>query len=78
MEFIIGGIFLLLLMVFLFFFCKNATFTIKIEYPDVQVPELNDIYDSEGEAKDDSDYTDFDNMLKEISDLMLDQEETNE
>ncbi len=78
MEFIIGGIFLLLFLTFLFIFCKNATFTIKIEYPDVQVSELNDIYDSEGEAKDDSDYTDFDNMLKEISDLMLDQEETNE
>lgn len=77
MEMIVGCIFTLILIVFLYFFCRTVTLTIKIEYPEVKTPEINDLYDKDGEEKTKEEAIDFDNMLKEIHELMLDQEDTN-
>lgn len=77
MEMIVGCIFTLILIVFLYFFCRNVTITVKLEYPEVKTPEFVDIYDKDGEEKTKEDTIDFDNMLKEIHELMLDQEDTN-
>ena len=78
MELIIGCLFTAVFIVFLYFFCKNATFTIRIEYPEVApAPELEDPYDEDGESKiDDGEQLTFDAVLKEINDLMLDKEES--
>lgn len=77
MEMVIGCIFTLILILFLYFFCRNITVTVKLEYPEVKTPEFNDLYDNDGEEKTKEDTIDFDNMLKEIHELMLDQEDTN-
>lgn len=77
MEMLIGCIFTLILIVFLYFFCRNVTLTIKIEYPEVQQPVLAELYDDEGEVKEKEEGVNFDDMLREINELMLDQEDTN-
>ena len=79
MEMIFGCLFTLILIAFLFFFCRNATITIKLEYPQMQEPDLSDLYNDEGDEKEPvKDSIDFDEMLNEVHDLMLDKEETDE
>ena len=75
MEMLVGCIFTLILIAFLFFFCKNVTFTVRIEYPETNIPELENLYDDEGDPKGVRDMVDYDELLKEINDLMLDQED---
>lgn len=75
MEFIIGSIFLIIAVGVLLYCCKNLTVNININYPDVKVPELSDLYDDEGDPKGVQDIVDYDELLKEINNLMLDQEE---
>lgn len=77
MELIIGCLFLLLTAAFLFYFCKNAEINININYPEIHYEETKDIYDEEGNSKiDDGEQITFDDILKEINDLMLDKEES--
>ncbi len=78
MEIIIGCIFLVALLIVLLCFFRTATFTIKIEYPEPPFTELNDQFDEQGEFKGEESKVDFDNMLKEINDLMLGEEDSNE
>lgn len=75
MEMIVGCIFLAALIAFLAIYLKNATIVIKLEYPEIQAPELDDLYDDNGDPKGVKDIADFDELLKEINDLMLDQED---
>lgn len=78
MEMIIGCIFLVLTMAFLLYFCKNVTFTVEIKYPEPQFVEVKDPYDEDGESKiDDGEQISFDEILKEVNDLMLGEEESN-
>ena len=77
MELIIGCLFTLVLLAFLWFFCRNAVINININYPEVRYEEIKDIYDEEGDSKlDDGEQITFDAVLKEINDLMLDKEES--
>ena len=76
MEFIIGCIFLTVLLIILLVFCKNVSLTVEIKYPEVHVEELPDLYKEDGDLKEeDKNQLDFDGILKEINDLMLDKED---
>lgn len=75
MEFIIGCIFLVVTLIILLCFCKNVNLTVEIKYPEIDMVKLEDLYNHEGEPTvNDKNQFDFDNMLKEINDLMLDTE----
>lgn len=76
MEFIIGCIFLTVLLIILLVFCKNVSLTVEIKYPEVHYEELQDLYKEDGDLKkEDRDQIDFDSVLQEINDLMLDRED---
>ena len=76
MEFIIGCIFLIVLLIFLCIFCKNINLTVEIKYPEVRVEELPELYKEDGDLKEEpKNQVDFDGILKEINDLMLDRED---
>ena len=76
MEFIIGCIVLTVLLIILFVFCKNVSLTVEIKYPEVHIEELPELYKADGELKEeDKNQVDFDGILKEINDLMLDRED---
>lgn len=78
MEFIIGAVLLLIAVGIVFYCCKNLTINVTINYPEPKYVEVNDLFDENGEDKEvDKDKYDFDNMLKEINDLMLGEEESN-
>ena len=78
MEFIIGGVFLLLAVLFLLYFCKNLTVNININYPEPQIIELKDQYTENGDpVEEDGHQITFDEMLKDINDLMLGKEDSN-
>ena len=76
MELIIGCIFLTALLIILLVFCKNVSLTVEIKYPEVHVEELPELYKEDGELKEEPrNQVDFDGILKEINDLMLDRED---
>lgn len=79
MEIVISVLFFAILIAFLAIYLKNTTIIIKMEYPKVEIPELEEIYDKDGDPKGVKDTSDYDDILKEINNLMLDQEDvTNE
>lgn len=74
---IIGCVFTLILIAFLFYFCRNVTVTVRIEYPEVKYEQIEDLYDEDGEIrKVEKHEYDLDSFLKEVNDLMLDREES--
>lgn len=73
MELIIGVIMVILSIGALFYICKNLTVNININYPEVKFETMEQPdYDNENVMKD---IVDFDEMLKDIHDLMLDKED---
>lgn len=74
MELIIGCIFLTILLLILAIFCKNVTFTVKIEHKLDTYTEIKDIFDQEGEPLDKDVKTTIDDVLKEVNSIMLDTE----
>lgn len=73
MELIIGVIMVILSIGALFYICKNITVNININYPEVQFEKMEQPdYDDKAVMQD---IVDFDEMLKDIHDLMLDKED---
>ena len=77
MEMIIGCIFLTILLLILAIFCRNVTFTIKIEQNLDTYTELKDPFDSEGNPVDKEEKSTFDELMKTVHSVMLDMEEDN-
>ena len=75
MDMIVGCIFLSILLVILFIFCKNVTFNVTISYPQPQNIKIDDGFDSEGNPRKDEGEVNFDDLLKEVNSVLLDVEE---
>ena len=74
MEIVISCIFFTMLIAFLAIYLKNATIIIKHEYQAPQITEIDDLYKSNGEPKEENDQPTIDDLLKAVNDVMLDQE----
>ena len=75
MELIIGCIFLTILLLILAIFCKNVTFTVKIEHKLDTYTEIKDAFDQEGEPINKETVATIDDILKTVNSIMLDREE---
>lgn len=75
MALIIGCIYLTILLLILAIFCKNVTFTVKIEHKLDTYTEFKDTFDQEGEPIDKETKATIDDVLKTVNSIMLDREE---
>ena len=71
MEMLIGCIFLGVILLILFIFCKNVNLNINITYSAPKYLEIKDRYDAEGNPVEEEDKSSFDTILKEVNSLML-------
>ncbi len=78
MEMIIGCLFFAVLIVFLAIYLKNTTIVLNINYPEPKVIEVKDTFDDEGEPLDKDEKANFDDILKEVNNIMLGKEESDE
>lgn len=75
MEMLIGCIFLTVLLVILFIFCRNLTITIKIEQDLDTYQPIGDTFDANGEPVDKDTKATIDDVLKVVNGIMLDMED---
>lgn len=75
MEMLIGCIFLTILLVILFIFCRNLTITIKIEQNLDTYQPIGDTFDENGEPVNEQSKATIDDVLKVVNSIMLDMED---
>lgn len=75
MEMLIGCIFLTVLLVILFIFCRNLTITIKIEQNLDTYQPIGDTFDENGEPVNEQSKATIDDVLKVVNGIMLDMED---
>lgn len=75
MEMLIGCIFLTILLVILFIFCRNLTITIKIEQNLDTYQPIGDTFDENGEPVNEQSKATIDDVLKVVNGIMLDMED---
>lgn len=75
MEFIIGSLFLSLLVAFIAVYLKDVTINIHVNYPEPKFYEINDTFNEEGEPLEKDTKATIDDVLKTVNSIMLDREE---
>ena len=75
MEMLIGCIFLTVLLVILFIFCRNLTITIRFEQNTDTYQPIGDTFDANGEPVDKDAKATIDDAVKLINSIMLDMED---
>ena len=75
MEMLIGCIFLTILLVILFIFCRNLTITIRFEQNTDTYQPIGDTFDENGEPVNEQSKATIDDVLKVVNGIMLDMED---